>query len=133
AIKGLGSCYQFGRRARVQAASVDNGDSLLSHSVSSTGDGEFPMPHLDIVDTLAEMLLQLFTQIHRAVLSARATNGNGYIAAVIGLIVGPPALEELLNIGEHVLNQLFPFEKGNHRRILATERAQFGMPMRIGQ
>jgi hypothetical protein len=50
---------------------------------------------------LGKMLIESVGQIHGAVLAAGAANGDGHIAAVVGLEFGDPACQEADYIGQH--------------------------------
>jgi hypothetical protein len=50
---------------------------------------------------LRKVLIESIGQIHGAVLTAGATNGDGHITAVIILEFGDPARQEADDIGQH--------------------------------
>ena len=66
-------------------------------------------------------------------LPARAANGNGKVAAIIGYKAGQPALYEIADVAQHLLRIGSIFQEFDDRCIAPGERLQQRIVVRIGQ
>ena len=82
---------------------------------------------------IGEVFAQTIGQIDRSVLPTGASNGHSKIAAVIGLELRNPSGQKANNIGEHGGHIDLTFQKLNNLWVLASQQAQFPLPMRVGK
>ncbi len=66
-------------------------------------------------------------------LPAGAADGDGDIAAAVGLVVGQPAGQVVLDILVHGLHFFLALEKGRHLSVLSGQRPQVGLPVGVRQ
>src|SRR5574343_1779787 len=82
---------------------------------------------------LGEFPGQPFGDVNRAVLTAGAADGDRQGVAIVADVAGQPGGDEAGDIVAHVTNFLLGFEEGDDRLILAGQRAQIGVVVRVGQ
>ena len=74
-----------------------------------------------------------FDQIDRPMLTARAANRDRQIVAVVARVVGQPARDEVIDIAIHAVDFWNRLEKGDDGGVLAGQRRQRRLVMRIGK
>ncbi|MNN51023.1 hypothetical protein D3C81_1656380 [compost metagenome] len=116
----------------MQAQLVDDFDFQSRHrGVNPLS--EVAVANLDVLQGFLQGLTQTFGQVDGAVMPAGAANGNGDVGAV----AGGEARQPLVQVGEDVLKHFFDLrlcrQVFSHRRIETRLRAQFRLPVGVGQ
>src|SRR6187402_3417263 len=81
----------------------------------------------------AEMLGQLLDEVDRAMAPARTADRNGDVAAIFALEAWQPRFEPASHVGIVFAYQGVRVEEFPDRLVFARERAQAGIPVRVGQ
>src|SRR3989338_2687014 len=114
------------------SSSVSQSPVLICGRAAPMGSCQLTVAHQHLL-LVFKVARKLLGEIHRAVLSAGAADGQGEVAAVVGDIAGQPALHKIADVAEHVLRGRGVFEKFDDCRIASGERAQVFVVMRVGQ
>jgi len=88
---------------------------------------------MEVFDFTREGFTQPLAQVDRAVLTACASDSNGHVAAIAGLVTRQPALQIVMDVLQHLQDIRLGTQKISHFLIKATQRAQFSIPLRIRQ
>src|SRR6056297_980367 len=94
---------------------------------------QFGMAYLHVVVFLPEVLTQLLAHIHRPVLAAGTTNGDGHIAAVAISKRRQPGIQEGLQVFNHLPASRLFLEKLDNRLIGADVFPEDGIPVGVRQ
>src|SRR5690606_15014066 len=70
---------------------------------------------------------------NRAVMSTGTTNGDAHVAALTGGVAGQPLVQKLEDVLIHLLHIGLGFQIVANGFVLATEGAQIGLPVGVGQ
>src|ERR1700761_7347718 len=90
------------------------------------------MPHYH-VRFARETRGKRFGDEHRAVLSARTTDCNGEITAIVVAEMRQPLVDECLDVADHLLNDGQCLEKLDHGFVESRQWTQFAIVIRIRQ
>src|SRR5690606_24633333 len=91
------------------------------------------MSNLHVIVGFAKVGTQLFADIDGAVLSARAADADGHIAAVVLLEAGQPVFQVADDIPHHFSGFFMALQKLDDRQVSSGKPAEVLIPVGVGQ
>src|SRR5579885_3057739 len=109
------------------------GDFCKNRSSPVRGSIQLAVKSQNLLARSAEMLRQAFSQINRTVPAAGAADRDGQIVLVLAFESRQPFLQQTDDVAQEIVHQRLRRQELAHRGILARERAEARIPVRVWQ